>query len=201
MVKLSHRVVRGLASLGAGLIAPALSVGVGVGVTVGVAAFATGCQPHIGDHCNLNTDCSLDGTRVCDNAANNGYCTSFNCAPNTCIDSAVCVMLYPSVPGCPYNGYQAPSRTYRTLCLKGCFQNSDCRESEGYECVDPNSAPWNALIIDDNTSQKVCIATPEVDSGAVMPPPDAGVAPVCIPEGPVVTPIGAADGAADASGG
>jgi hypothetical protein len=193
---LVHRLSLGRLRALAGRFVRPLAVGAAAALGIGAGAFVTGCTPHIGDHCNLNTDCSLDGTRVCDNASNNGYCTSFNCGPNTCIDNAVCVMLYPSVPGCPFNGYQAPSRTQRTLCLKGCGQNSDCRGSEGYECADPASAPWDALILDDNTHQKVCIARPEVDGGQVSPSYDAGdAAPVCLPEGPVVPPIG--DGASD----
>jgi hypothetical protein len=164
--------------------------------------FLTGCTPQIGDHCNLNTDCSLQGTLVCDNAQTNGYCTSFNCAPDTCQNSAVCVMLYPSVPGCPYDGYQSPSRTQRTLCLKPCGQNSDCRTGEGYECADPRSAPWDALILDDNQNQKVCMVTPVPIDGGTMADagaPDA-VAPVCMAQGPVVPPIQEA-GAPDAPGG
>jgi hypothetical protein len=172
------------------------------GLTVCAAAMLlAGCTPQIGDHCNLNTDCSLQGTRVCDNAQTNGYCTSFNCAPNTCIDNAVCVMLYADVPGCPYNGYQSPSRTQRTLCMKACGQNSDCRTSEGYECLDPTAAPLDGVVLDDVQGRKVCTVTPvALDAG---PMPDAGadgVAPVCLPEGPVVPPIVEA-GAPDAPSG
>lgn len=162
------------------------------------AAWLSGCTPHIGDHCNLNTDCSLQGTRVCDNAQPNGYCTVFNCAPNTCPDNAACVMLYPEVPGCSYDGYSTPSRTQRTMCLAWCTKDSDCRSGEGYECRDPRTGPWDALIIDDNQNKMVCLPRPTVISST-----DAGdgEAPVCMPEGPVVTPIdaGAPDsGAPDA---
>ena len=176
------------------------------GASCAAAAFLvglTGCTPQIGDHCNLNTDCSLQGTLVCDNAQTNGYCTEFNCAPDTCQDSAVCVMLYSSVPGCPYNGYQSPSRTQRTLCLKACTSNSNCRTSEGYECANPQAPPWNALILDDNQNQMVCMVTPEVDAGVDSGNPwgDAE-APVCMPEGPVVPPISIQEaGAPDAPGG
>ncbi len=166
------------------------------------AAWLAGCTPQIGDHCNLNTDCSLQGTRVCDNAQTNGYCTSFNCAPNTCIDNAVCVMLYSSVPGCPYNGYQSPSRTQRTLCMKGCNSNSDCRTDEGYACIDPTAAPLDGIELDDVQGRKVCSVTPTLlyDAGAMPDAGDAGDAgelPVCLPEGPVVPPITEA-GAVDA---
>jgi hypothetical protein len=179
-----------------------------------VSAFATllagglllgGCTPHIGDHCALNTDCSIDGTRVCDNSQPNGYCTSFNCTANSCLDNAVCVMTYANVPGCQYNDYQAPSRTHSTLCLKACNQDSDCRNSEGYVCRDPTLPPYNGTIIDDSpTSNKVCLALPYY-SGAPQPKPDAE-APVCMPYAPEAGPIyldasdtGAADSSEDAA--
>ena len=82
------------------------------------AMLLMGCTPNVGDHCNLNTDCSLQGTLVCDNSQPNGYCTRFNCAPNTCPAGAACVLLYSEVPGCPYDGYSSPSRTQRTVCMK-----------------------------------------------------------------------------------
>jgi len=164
---------------------------VALGAFAGAAALVlSGCQPHIGDHCTLNTDCSLQGTRVCDNSQPNGYCTSFNCGPDSCIDNAVCVVLYSSVPGCPYDGYESPSRTARSMCLAPCGQSSDCRQSDGYECANPASPPWDGLIIDDNTNQKVCLAIPDFDGG-VQPEAGAAGAPVCQVNGPVVSSIDA----------
>jgi hypothetical protein len=155
-----------------------------------------GCSPHIGDHCQLNTDCSIDGTRVCDNSQPNGYCTSFNCVANSCVDNAVCVMVNASVPGCPYNDYQAPSRTHTTLCLAHCNRDSDCRTGDGYVCRDPQEPPYNAKIIDNNpTSNKVCVAQSYADGGFTVPEPDAEP-PVCMPYLPEA---GAVDGGTDAA--
>jgi hypothetical protein len=42
----------------------------------------------------------------------------------------------------------------RTFCLKKCGENNDCRERDGYKCLDPRSA-WNAEVIDRPVS-KVC---------------------------------------------
>ncbi len=166
-----------------------------------MGAFLAGCTPQIGDHCNLNTDCSLQGTLVCDNSQINGYCTSFNCSPNTCTDNAACVMFYSSVPGCGYDGYQSPSRTYRTLCLKACNSNSDCRTGEGYECANPQGPPWNGVIIDDVQNRNVCmVIPPALDGGAFDNPYVDAQAPVCMPAGPVVAPIVEA-GAPDAPAG
>lgn len=161
-----------------------------------------GCTPHIGDHCQLNTDCSIDGTRVCDNSQPNGYCTSFNCVANSCLDNAVCVMVYANVPGCPYDDYNAPSRTHSTLCLKACNTDSDCRNGEGYVCRDPQQAPYNATIIDNSpTSNKVCLALPYYDAGSAPMSRMPDAAPVCMPYLPDAGEGegGAAEGGADGS--
>ncbi|MGH7269934.1 MAG: hypothetical protein ACREJ3_05840 [Polyangiaceae bacterium] len=126
---------------------------------------ATGCKAKVGDACALSTDCAIDGTRVCDTSQPGGYCTLLNCTANTCPDNAACVMFQPSVPGCPYSDYQAPSRTARVFCMAACGQDSDCRQSEGYVCRPVTGPPWNATILDQNKSQEVCVASPGMDSG------------------------------------
>jgi hypothetical protein len=135
---------------------------------VTMAALAlTGCTPHIGDGCTLSTDCSVQGTLVCDTSQPGGYCTELNCVRLSCPSNSTCVMFQASVPGCAYNDYQSPSRTGRSFCMENCTQDSDCRA--GYECSDPRTSPWNGAIIDDNQSQGVCIAPPPLgvpDAGA-----------------------------------
>ena len=78
------------------------------------------------------------------------------------------------MPGCGYNDYQSPSRTGRSFCMAHCSKGSDCRQSEGYTCSDPTSAPWNAAILDNNQSQSVCIASPTLLADASASP-DAAV--------------------------
>jgi hypothetical protein len=93
--------------------------------------------------------------------------------------------------------------------MKGCSQNSDCRTGEGYECVDPTAAPLDGIELDDVQGRKVCSVTPTaLDAGPMADAGDAGEAPVCLPEGPVVPPIveagvvvGVEAGASDAAGG
>jgi hypothetical protein len=147
-----------------------------------------GCTPSIGDQCALSTDCSLQGDRACDTAQPNGYCTQFNCSANTCPDQAACIVFGSSVPGCPYNDYMSPSRTARAFCMAHCQQDSDCRQSDGYVCRDPRSGPWNAIILDDNQSERICISPPDYAY-----PPDASLADaaVCLATGPKVPPIDA----------
>jgi hypothetical protein len=153
------------------------------------AAFAmaslAGCTPAIGDKCTLSTDCSIQGTRVCDTSQPNGYCTVFSCTANSCPDNSACVEFGASVPGCPYDDYRAPSRVGRSICMRTCAADSDCRRSEGYRCPDPRQTPW-MVVLDSKKPQGVCtiggVAPASVvdadvcSSGrAVAPPIEAGV--------------------------
>jgi hypothetical protein len=57
-----------------------------------LAALAGACKPNIGDDCQISTDCSAAGDRLCDITAPGGYCTIFNCEPGTCPeDESLCV--------------------------------------------------------------------------------------------------------------
>ncbi|MEM9459938.1 MAG: hypothetical protein AAGF11_37530 [Myxococcota bacterium] len=66
-----------------------------------------GCQARIGDECELSTDCSLQGERVCDlshrvNASGvvtpsgQGECTIDGCGRDSCPDEAACIKVYSS---------------------------------------------------------------------------------------------------------
>jgi hypothetical protein len=127
--------------------------------SVALLAFAmAGCTPHIGDACQLSTDCSVQGTLVCDTSQPGGYCTQLNCGRLSCPANSTCVEFQASVPGCAYDDYQSPSRTGRSFCMENCTQGSNCRD--GYTCSDPRNGPWNGAILDDNQAQEVCIALP-----------------------------------------
>jgi hypothetical protein len=147
-----------------------------------VALALAGCTPSIGDKCQLSTDCSLNGTVLCDTSQPNGYCTVFNCAGNDCQPSSTCVLFAPEIPGCPYDD-RARARTGRSFCMAPCGSNSDCRTGDGYICADPRQPPWNAIILDNIQSQKVCI---QPTSGTVLASmPDASAEPpVCQVSGP-----------------
>jgi hypothetical protein len=140
-----------------------LRVGLATRLVLGVAfgAAASGCTPKIGDRCSLNTDCSVDNTRACDNSQPNGYCTVLNCSPNSCPDNAACVAFRAGLPGCPYDDYASPARTARTFCMESCKNDSDCRQSDGYVCRDPTGQPWAARIVDSNYARRVCLLPPD----------------------------------------
>ena len=149
-----------------------------------------GCTPSIGDKCVLSTDCSVQGTLLCDSSQPNGYCTELNCRGNDCLNQATCVQFNAGVPGCPYSDRNAPSRTARTMCLKWCHSSSDCRTSDGYVCTDPRKVPWNALILDDDQTQMVCIVPPDAVSINDAAAPDYDAA-VCQGQGPTLPPLDA----------
>ena len=148
-------------------------------VLVCSAVALVGCAPKIGDHCLTSSDCATNGSRICDTSQPDGYCTIFNCTDDSCPNHAACVVLQPSVPGCPYDEYDTPSRSTRTLCLATCNSDSDCRTDDGYICASPLQAPWHALILDDNQSEQVCIvaATPGYATDA-----GASDAAICMPQ-------------------
>jgi hypothetical protein len=150
---------------------------------------AAGCTPQIGDKCVLSTDCSTQGTLVCDPTQPGGYCTQVNCTANLCPNEAACVSFDSILPGCAYDDRNGPmgSRTMQSFCMKQCHHDSDCRA--GYECISPNASPWNGIILDDDQTQLICIGIPD------PPTPDASTdydAAVCQAAGPPVPPLDAA---------
>jgi hypothetical protein len=164
-------------------------------------AFAAGCTPHIGDKCVLSTDCSVQGTLVCDTAQPGGYCTQLNCGRLSCPANSTCVEFQSSVPGCAYDDYQSPSRTGRSFCMENCNADSDCRL--GYTCSDPRGTPWNSAILDDNQAQRVCIAAPLTDVADAGTDASSFGAAICQPYDPdAESPFddGGADAGGDASG-
>ena len=161
-----------------------------VALVVFAAAFGvTGCTPHIGDQCTLSTDCSTQGTLLCDTSQPGGYCTSFDCTGDSCPQGASCILFSPSVPGCAYTD-RNPSRVGRSFCMAQCTQLSDCRDD--YICADPKGAPWNAIDLDDDQSKLVCIVAPDTttESPDASPYEDTDAA-VCQVSGPMVSPIDA----------
>ena len=148
-------------------------------VAAGLALLAAiaACTPEIGDKCQVSTDCSVRGDRLCDVSQPGGYCTQLNCRGNGCADEASCVLFNSAVPGCGYDDRSGPfgSRVARSFCMAQCESNGDCRD--GYACVDPRTAPWNAVILDDNQNKRSCLPTPleGLDGGATSTPAERSV--------------------------
>ena len=124
-----------------------------------VLATAVGCKPEIGDECQISTDCSAAGDRLCDITAPGGYCTVFNCEPGACPeDESLCVQFggqRSPIANC--EDWQSPSPYQRTFCMATCESDSDCRG--GYECEDLSDPQngWGALLIDRDRGNRACM--------------------------------------------
>jgi hypothetical protein len=145
-----------------------------------LAAALSACQPEIGDSCKNANDCSVQEQRTCDTTYPGGYCTVLGCDAETCPEEASCVAFQSVLSVAPEcSSYQARPRLQRTVCMKRCGNDGDCRD--GYDCVDlarPN--PWGAVVVDPGARGKVC---------ALPPPPDpSGEAAVCSPQTPLPLP-------------
>jgi hypothetical protein len=167
------------------------------------------CKPEIGDECEISTDCSATGDRLCDTTQPGGYCTMFNCDPGSCPDEAACIRygnVLSTAPEC--QDPAASRRLQRTFCLKNCESDDDCRG--GYACIDMRRESERGVVVVERsgTSGKVCAVPfrgdapsavlpdgPNVCSGGAdggtRPEPDAGDAAA----------DGAADGGVDAGDG
>jgi hypothetical protein len=113
------------------------------------------CRPQIGDECETSVDCSSTQERLCDISQPGGYCTIFNCEPDTCPDESACIeyAAQPSVlPEC--RDPHATTRYQRSFCLQKCEEDGDCRDR--YVCTRIDAAnPWGAINVDGG-DVKVC---------------------------------------------
>ena len=113
------------------------------------------CGEEIGDSCNLSTDCSSNGQRICDTNSPGGCCTIIGCDVGTCPGEAVCVRFFPvtttnrvcdpaaedrtenfctSDEVCTFSGTCAPRNSEVRFCMRKCGSDGDCRGE--YECRD-----------------------------------------------------------------
>jgi len=146
-----------------------------------IGGVTAGCGQEIGDSCIVSSDCSIDGTRVCDNTPKDGYCTIAGCDYDTCPQEAVCVRFFSGGFANKPCGVQAdcsldelcsldmqcvPRSAETRFCMKKCGQTSDCRD--GYECRDfalmithggePVLAPGD--VLDASSAPAFCASAP-----------------------------------------
>jgi hypothetical protein len=153
---------------------------IGTALVALAALAALSCKPQIGDECQISTDCSAAGDRLCDISAPNGYCTIFNCEPGSCPeDESLCLQFgwrRSSAPECAAD--PAPSPYARSFCMASCESDDDCRAD--YECADlsdPDNA-WGALVIDRGRGSRACLVPVEVE-----PLPKDAIVDVCFAQG------------------
>jgi hypothetical protein len=148
-----------------------LSERASVAVACAAAALA-GCRAKIGDDCVTPLDCSTLGDRLCDTTQPDGYCTLFNCEPDTCPEEAVCVVFRGELdPACGPLDDARHARFTQSFCMRVCEEADDCRS--GYECVRPIDRRARVLDFqteeDDPQSTRICLAA----TGPPEPPPSA----------------------------
>jgi hypothetical protein len=160
---------------------------------------ALGCTPHIGDECTVSTNCSTAGDRLCDITEPGGYCTIFNCEPDSCPDDALCINFGTALsPVDQCYSSQGNSPYQRSFCMAACSVDSDCRG--GYSCQDLSGGPGHpknevgAVLADISRTGKVCAVTRIADAAS-----DAGTSnEVCLGSDAGPAAAGGAD-AGDAS--
>ena len=112
------------------------------------------CKAEIGDECEVSTDCSATGDRLCDTTQPGGYCTIRNCEPGSCTDEGVCVRFKPDDPRLSIN-----------WCMAKCGDTGDCdrdeyvcRSADQLNAGDAGSAnKRRAEVLDTNNDAKFCI--------------------------------------------
>lgn len=162
-------------------------------LVIGVALLGA-CRSEIGDECSLTQDCNrTEVERICLTEGTQrfpgGYCTSFNCGPDSCADEAICVAYRAALGNSPECSEATNSqRLQQTYCMRACESADDCRG--GYACVELTvDNPWGARSLDSDGRRRICMpAYTEPD----MPP--VRDSDVCISRLP-----SAADGGADSA--
>ena len=152
--------------------------------SLGLAALAlfAACGYQIGQSCIVDTDCSADGSRVCDISEPDGYCTILGCDYDTCPSNSECVKFYTgqfsnkpcdyetenvTTDACSYNeecsldNTCVPSTAEERYCMATCSSNGDCRS--GYECRHFNDTIGSDGEYEDDSMQR--------DGGEVVLPP------------------------------
>jgi hypothetical protein len=158
------------------------------------AAIAAGCQPEIGDSCQISDDCSQQGDRLCDTTQPGGYCTKFNCEPGSCPGEATCVAFTrASLESSACDDSPTALAGKRTFCMRSCKKDGDCRS--GYTCGDVSEPgnPWGASVVDEHSAgRRVCIVPVQTV------PPEGAEDAVCFGRGEQVTGGAGGAGGADA---
>jgi hypothetical protein len=146
----------GLALIPAALALPSLTIAVSCGglVTGNGTEGSSGAGGSSGaqDSGGSAGDAGLPVASLCTLSPECGTSTAEGCVPNTCPNNAACILFLPK-------GYSdlRPTKCVVQSCMPTCGSNSNC--GDGYECVSPNSAPWNAFseILDDDQTELVCL--------------------------------------------
>ncbi|WP_437811418.1 hypothetical protein [Sorangium sp. So ce1078] len=166
---------------------------------LGASSLLAGCGPQIGDACITSLDCAQQEQRLfCDGTQPGGYCTVFNCEPDSCYGSSVCVAFNPVLDqACGTLDDVRWPRFERTFCMATCDDDDDCRS--GYSCVALRDIRDVAAIPPGERSAAIVDAEPE-SSKACLPDPSSTPSAPGEPSGDVESAPGICTGAGGAGG-
>lgn len=162
------------------------SIVVSIGFLAGSGA---GCGTEIGDACEISSDCSSTGDRLCARGGDlpDGYCTIVGCDFDSCPDNSICVRFFAVGETskkcdasaedisedscdpeelCTLGGSCVPRTAEVRYCMATCGGDGDCRD--GYECRDlermitngGEPVPRPGEALDNNP-QEFCAAAPQ----------------------------------------
>ncbi|WP_437334213.1 hypothetical protein [Sorangium sp. So ce394] len=139
---------------------------------LGASSLLAACGPQIGDACITSLDCAQQEQELfCDGTQPGGYCTVFNCGPDSCQGSSVCVAFNPVLDqACSELENVRWPRFERTFCMATCDDDDDCRS--GYSCVALRDIRSAAAIPPGERSAAIIDAEPE-GSKACLPDPSS----------------------------
>ncbi len=122
------------------------------------ALLVAGCGAKIGDSCRTNIDCSPLGTRFCDIASTNGYCTMEDCSPTSCPSEAVCIRFFTAIqdepctfnPAVPFSQSDCTNGDERCVCDQT-DDNGNCVGNAGHCAPSSTERHWCMRSCSSNT--------------------------------------------------
>jgi hypothetical protein len=148
----------------------ALRAALSITAVVVVCNLVVACGRGIGDACETSLRCSASATRLCDMTQPGGYCTLGGCQPGGCPSESVCVTFWQNTPQAPFDR----NRLSTTYCMRKCDERSDCRDDEGYDCLNGKEFGYGGeATVEGNANQKFC-AQKAVPPVMTMTTADAG---------------------------
>jgi hypothetical protein len=128
----------------------------------------SGCTRGIGDGCETALNCSASASRLCDRTQPGGYCTLAGCQEGSCPDEAVCVTFWRNTDRSEVDR----NRLSVNYCMRKCDDRSDCRDDDGYVCVNGDQFGFGKeATVEGHPTQKFCAAESPSTAPRTEPPP------------------------------
>jgi hypothetical protein len=132
-----------------------------------VSCCLAACSRGIGDSCESALLCSASATRLCDMTQPGGYCTLAGCQEGSCPSESTCVTFWQDTARSDIDR----NRLSVNYCMRKCDERSDCRDSDGYDCLSGKDFGYHGeATVEGQPDQKFCAVRL-----ALAPAPDAGM--------------------------